>query len=388
MRKLSWFWFLVLIFQACTNTLPPGVSTISGKISGAGGQHIYLEELTVSDLLRVDSVEIENDGSFAFSYSPNEAGIFLLKLENEQFVTVILDKGDRLEIIADTSTFQGNYKISGNEGSEILEKYFTETSINQAQLDSLSQVFRSGTQLKNFYQIKLSVDSAFANLLYRQQHIATQLIEDNAYSLASLLLINQRFGSKKLFIEEDDLYLMMLLDSCLMRAYPDNSHVLAHHQRIRKILIKQKQQQESEAKLAPGQPAPNLSLPDPSGKQISLQSLKGKFVLISFWASYSPPCRAANIQLKEIYQQYKPKGLEVYAVSFDQNKKIWKDVIKMENLNWINVSGISGITSHIKKLYNIHDELPFFYLINREGKIIMKSKSVVEIEGRLKNLGS
>ncbi len=379
-RKLSWFWLLVLIFQACTNTHSPGASTVSGKISEADGQLIFLEELTVDDLIRIDSAVIDETGSFAFSYFPAEAGMFLLKLKDGEFVTIILNKGDHLEIEANISTFPGNYKISGNEDSEILEKYFTETAKRQKQLDSLSNIFRSSTHLKNFYQIKLNVDSAFVKIFLNQQIFTKQTINENPNSLACLLMINQRFGNKKLFTGDDDLELMMLVDSNLMKKYPGNSHVLGHHERVGKIIEKQKQQREADAKLSPGQPAPNLNLPDPSGKQISLNSLKGKFVLLFFWASYSPPCRADIQKLKEIYNQNKSNNFEVYAVSFDHNRKVWADVVKMENLVWINVSDLQGTKSPVKQLYNLPDELPYYYLISKKGKIISKGEKISNIE--------
>jgi peroxiredoxin len=198
------------------------------------------------------------------------------------------------------------------------------------------------------------------------------------------LIINQRFGNKKLFTRADDFDLMMFVDSNLMKKYPDNSHVLAHHQWVGKIVEEQKQQQEANAKLAPGMSAPNLNLPDPSGRQISLNSLKGKYVLLFFWKSYSPPCRADIQNLKKMYHRYKPEGFEVYAVSFDHNRKVWADVVKTENLNWINVSDLLGDRSPVKKLYNLKDELPYYYLISKKGKIISKGERILNIEQVIK----
>jgi peroxiredoxin len=173
---------------------------------------------------------------------------------------------------------------------------------------------------------------------------------------------------------------MQQIDSSLGSGYPGNMHVVAHHERLAKILEEMEQQQKVEERLAPGQPAPNLNLPDPSGKYISLKSLEGNYVLINFWASYSPPCRASNIQLKEIYEKNKSKGLEVYAVSLDHNKKIWTDVIEMEQLDWINVSDLQGLNSPVKKLYNLSEDLPYFYLIDRDGMIIMNGSRVPDLE--------
>jgi len=375
-----YLWLFVLIVSACKSSLPPDAAVISGSISGSDGQFIYLEKLTVGDLIRIDSTLVDEEGTFEFSYLPSEAGFFLLKLESGDFITLVLDKGNHLELFVDTSTFPDDYKISGNLDSELLQNYFTQTAKNQGILDSLSSVFRGSTHLGNFYQIKLGLDSAFIELFAEQQKFTRQTINDNPNSLACLLLINQRFASKTLLTAETDFDLMQQVDSSLSLLYLGNMHIIVHHERLAKVLELRQQQLDTEARLTPGQPAPNLNLPDPSGKQISLNSLQGKYVLINFWASYSPPCRAANIQLKEIYEKYNPLGLEVYAASFDHNRKIWTDVIEMENLEWINVSDLQGMASPIRKLYNLSEELPYYYLIDKEGKIIMRGNRIPEFE--------
>jgi len=373
---MKWFFLLLVLLSYGCNTHSPENAIISGAIEGAEGQFIYLEKLTVNDLIRIDSVIMEKNGRFVFSYAPIETGFYLLKMENGDKVTYVSEKASKLELHADTSTFPDIYEITGNEESEILRQYFLQTARNQATLDSLSRIFRSSTHLRNFYEIKAGLDSAFAELFKDQQELVRKTVEDNSNSLAALLLFNQRFASKVLLSPETDFDLMLQIDSCVSLRYPGNMHVVAHHERILDILENKKQEQEAKARLAPGQPVPNLNLPDPSGKYISLNSLKGKYVLIYFWASYSPPCRAANIQLKEVYNKYKSKGLEIYAVSLDHNKKIWKDVIVLEKSGWINVSDLQGMASPLVKLYNLPDDLPYYYLIDKEGNIMTKNEKI------------
>jgi peroxiredoxin len=380
MKYLFWFQLILIFFSSCNSSLSPDEATIAGRINGAGGQFVFLEELTVNDLLKIDSTEIRNDGSFNFTSLPDETGIFLLKLQSRDFLTMIMNKGDHIEILSDTSIFPQEYRIKGNRDSEILKNYFTVTAINQEQLDSLSRAFNTSTHLPGFYKIKLGLDSAFAALFSKQQHFARQTIEENPGSLASVLLINQRFGNKKLFDENDDFELMVNIDSCLMKAYPGNSHVVAHHNRVEGILEKRQQQQEAETRLAPGRFAPPLKLPNLNGDIISLESLQGNIVMLYFWSSYSPPCRAANIQLKEVYKNYKSKGLEVYSVSLDHNKKIWKDVVEMEQLDWINVSDLQGLASPVVKLYNLPEELPYYYVIDKDGNILKRGKRLPELQ--------
>ena len=212
------------------------------------------------------------------------------------------------------------------------------------------------------------------------------MIHENPGSLASLLIFNQHFASKKLFTPENNMGLMLLLDSLLMKNYPGNSHVEAHHRRVEGILKKRKEDELAMAKLAPGMPAPQLNLPDTSGKYISLQSLRGQVVLLCFWATYSPESRARLQRMKEIYRDYHAEGFQIYAVSLDFKKAFWANVLRMERFPWINVSDLKGRYSPVTKLYRVSDDIPYFYLIDKTGKILVRSDNLNEVEGVLKKL--
>ena len=115
MKHLFRISILFFLFYGCAEQQPEGTAVVSGNVSGAGGEILYLEELTPSDLIRVDSVKIGENGRFRLSCQPDETGIYLVKRVNGRFITVILDKGDHVEVIANDSDFSGRYRISGNE---------------------------------------------------------------------------------------------------------------------------------------------------------------------------------------------------------------------------------------------------------------------------------
>lgn len=123
----------------------------------------------------------------------------------------------------------------------------------------------------------------------------------------------------------------------------------------------------SEAKL--GRMAPDIVLPDSSGKKIALSSLKGKYVLLDFWASWCGACRAENPNLVAAYQRLHQKGLEVYAVSLDTDKAAWLKAIDKDKLSWIHVSDLKGRECRASGLYDVSG-IPHNFLINPDGKII------------------
>jgi peroxiredoxin len=242
----------------------------------------------------------------------------------------------------------------------------------------------TGQGADNFYQIKQQIDSSFYQLFSNQKLFLRNLLSENPGSMASLLLLNQRFANKILLDEAENFDLFVKIDSNLFAKYPANTHVAKHHERVLKITRQKAEQAKSEALLAPGNPAPVLNLRAVSGQTVSLASFKGKMVLLNFWASWSPPSRAANIQLMEVYQKYHSMGFEIFGVSFDTNPDIWKKSVEIDKLQWPNVSDLAGINSPVRKLYNLPENLPYFYLVDKDGKILAKGFTVAQLKAILK----
>jgi thiol-disulfide isomerase/thioredoxin len=148
------------------------------------------------------------------------------------------------------------------------------------------------------------------------------------------------------------------------------------------------QQQTSGAAIAVGAMAPEIALTNTSGGISKLSSLRGKVVLIDFWASWCQPCRAENPNVVKVYQAYRNKGFEVFSVSLDEDKTKWTDAIRKDGLLWNNhVSDLAGWKSSVVPLYQIQS-IPFPVLINQEGKIIALGESLRGngLESKLKSL--
>lgn len=134
-----------------------------------------------------------------------------------------------------------------------------------------------------------------------------------------------------------------------------------------------------------GQKAIEITQPSPEGVNISLSSLKGKIVLVDFWASWCRPCREYNPVLVNIYNKYKAKGFEIYSVSLDKDLRKWKSAIVKDKLSWIHVSDLNGWDSKPAMGYGV-DAIPASVLLDKEGNIIAVNAEGDELDKKLKDL--
>jgi len=146
------------------------------------------------------------------------------------------------------------------------------------------------------------------------------------------------------------------------------------------------EQEKTMGHLKNGNTAPEINLPSHKGGNISLSSLKGKVVLIDFWASWCVPCRQENPNVVRMYNKYKDKGFTVYSVSLDKDKTKWLNAIQQDGLIWQNhVSDLKFWQSVAAQAYGI-TSIPFTILIDKDGKIIDKNLRGTQLEEKLKEI--
>ena len=143
--------------------------------------------------------------------------------------------------------------------------------------------------------------------------------------------------------------------------------------------------QISNAQPKQGKDAFEIALPSLSGDTLKLSSLKGKVVLLDFWASWCGPCRSANKDIGKLYSKFKDKGFEVFSVSLDDNISAWEKAVKKDKITWQQVNENGGWSAATARQWYI-EALPTTFLIDKDGKLLAMDLSEKQLEKALKDL--
>ena len=352
---------------------------IEGRLDNAANAQLLFEELTAYNLFPLDTIETDPSGRFHFEGEITPPGFYILRYDRNNFITFLLDAGEKVKLTGDAQQLPQSYGVEGSEGSTLLAELNTFQRNSYERVDSLAAIFREIQGSDDFIEQKKELDLAYTRVFEEQQQYVMDFIDEHPGSLASIIALYQFFGNQALLRETDHFDYFEKLAGSLSQVYPDNKHVLDLKRRVNEWKRGQLQREEVEAILAVGNEAPEIILPDTKGNPIALSSLRGKVVLIDFWAAWCKPCRIANPKLKELYEQYRDKGFEIYGVSLDRNREQWIQGIKDDKINWIQVSDLRFWNSPVVSLYNV-EAIPYSVMLDREGRILAKGLSMIELE--------
>lgn len=345
-----------------------GKVTISGTLENSNGETLVLEQLTFSQAILKDSAKVDSKGHFEIITNLNEKGFYRLKINPQNYIILILDTVENITLKANAQNLADGYKIEGtSEDSKLLQQLNEQLKLSSIIRDSLQRVFMAKQGDPNIEQIGQQLEAEFNASINQQIDYIKKFIAANKYSFASLAAIEQ-------LNPENDLETFKILHDGLNEKYPNSSYVQAFTSRYKEL-----------SKLAIGAEAPDIVMNTPTGEVLSLSSLKGKVVLIDFWASWCKPCRMENPNVVKLYAKYKDKGFEILGVSLDREKSAWEQAIKDDNLTWKHVSDLAFWNSSVVKQYNITG-VPYTVLVDKDGKIIAKGLRGQELERKLEEI--
>ena len=342
--------------------------TISGKITHANGETIYLEELLVSSVEPVSEVKIDKNGEFKFKGEASIPTYYLLKLNNK-IITLLVDSIENIEVEADAANFAREYNVEGSLGSGLVKELIVTLYKTEHKLDSLESLNKLYQGNPNYESEKPEWDKAYSNIIKEQTEFSVNFVMEHPFSMASVYALYQQFWKDGSYVIRD-LQTMRTAASALNSIYPNSEHVKTLYRNTLQVLKNEKSAKMQKFIEEQGENSPDIVLPDENGKEIALSSLRGKIVLLQFWAAQDRGSRIINPVLVELYKKYKNRGFEIYQVSVDENRIEWVDAIDKDKMSWINVGDMNG-SIQATRVYNVK-QIPYNYLLDKEGVIVAK----------------
>lgn len=378
---------LLIFLSSCKQSQEPENKefVLRGDLSNTGPVMIRMHELTTSEAAPVDSVMTDENGLFSFRMPIEHAGFYILKVDDDNQVTLLVEPGEHIVITGDAQQLVSSYHVDGSDGSSLLADLNKRLWYNRQRVDSLVRHYRAHKYEPGVEELRKELEHNYTSIFQEQQAYVKAFIESNPQSLASIIALYQYFGRRLLLKENEHFEYFENLSKSLAEVYPLNKHVMDLKRRVSEHKRNEAQRRLVEQSLSPGSAAPDILLPDPDGNQVSLSSLRGNIVLIDFWAAWCPPCRKSNEKLKEIYNEFNTKGFEIYAVSLDRTLDQWVLGIEEDQIDWIQVSDLRFWNSPVVSLYHV-ESIPHTVLIDRDGNIIKKGVDPEELRDLLSQM--
>lgn len=337
-----------------------GKIQLSGEIENAGGGNIILSKIVNNSKEDVATFTSGDDGKFSQEVEVNDAGFYMLDIYGVQQKMFVLDGEHDVTIKADGENPEGVFEVKGSPDSDLLFEF-------QEMDEKLSQKAQELRQNYMEAEDKSAAEEAFNEFITEGLASLKDFVKKADGSIVAILPLMQLDA-------ESDYEFVSAQAEKLYKLHPNESTISTFKERL-----------DAGKKTAVGQVAPEITLENPEGEMVSLSSLKGKYVLIDFWASWCGPCRQENPNVVRMYKKYKDKGFEIFGVSLDRDKNAWLKAIEKDNLTWVHVSDLQFWQSSVVPQYNI-EGIPMTVLLDKEGKIIAKNLRGRALEEKLAEL--
>ncbi len=370
MQKISLHILVLFItLSACGNASNNQGYTLKGTIKGGEGKTIYLDEFIENDVILIDSAKISSKQTFLMEGFVKEKGFYRLRLADNNFAVLVLDN-QKIEVEGSYANFSQDYNTPKSTETTALKTFFGQMQANTKQLDDINQAYsnvmqtrqneQTAPQIINLDSIKTYYFDRYNAVMKSQSALKQAFVRQHKNTILPFYAVG--------FFEQQEIQdNYTLLDSAyqsMKKTIPNSKYT--------QMMGKTVEPYKVYANLQIGKQAPEINLANPQGTLVSLSSLRGKLVLIDFWASWCGPCRQENPNVVRVYNQYKDKGFEVYGVSLDKEKTAWTKAIAQDQLRWTHVSDLKFWESEAAKTYGVRS-IPQTYLIDGQGKIVAKN---------------
>ena len=358
---------LSLAIFSCKNNDDKGKFTVTGEVKNFTAQHAYLEQFYFDgrDPVQLDSCTISN-GKISLHTIATEQGLYWIRLEGKKNGFVFINDQPNISFVADSTAISASGPVFQSAANNSLKNFMGGADIMK---NNLKETYSALVQLQQSNAAQndstfMAAQAAYNDATEKMAAYCFQTADTTKSPILGLLAIT----SAPVKMEKFVLPLQNLSKRSSNNTTVDGAVTYA----IQKAESSKKVNEKTSAQPQIGDMAPDITMPDTEGKPFSLSSLKGKYVLVDFWASWCGPCRGENPNVVAAYKKYSNKNFTVLGVSLDKDKDAWLAAIKQDGLSWKHISDLQYWSSAAVGLYGF-DGIPYNVLIDPQGKIIATS---------------
>lgn len=363
-----------------SSDLPPNV-TLTGNITEGRNVSLVLEANTSKGVLRIAQAFADANGDFKIKGAIEAMGLYQLRIEESlqqaqepKVIPLTLEINDSVVIQVNFKTFNVDPVYSNTRWAEALNGYMKEMEKFVAWQKSIvnPQQYKQEELMDMMLKEKKSMDD-----------FTVKSIKKDPSNPANILLMTNLYPNMGWeYWDESFLNVLKKVLTGYEEAYPGHPMTVNFGAQIAQLEASYNEHVAFIQKNI----APEIEKMDPNGRVRRLSDLRGKYVLIDFWASWCNPCRMENPNVVRVYNAYKDKGFDIFSVSLDTDKNRWVKAIASDNLSWENhVSDLAGWQSDVVSQYQFQG-IPHTLLLDPEGKIIARNLRGPVLEQKLKEV--
>ena len=375
-----------LAFTSCNNKK----FHINGNITEATDSMLYLENLSLNGPVKIDSVKLGEDGSFAFDENAMDSitpEFYRLRIAN-QSINLSIDSTETVKVKASYPQMSYKYEVEGSENCSKIKELSLKQMILQSNINGIMKSPNIGidsvdvivARMLDAYKQDIKVNYIFKEPMKASSYYA--LFQTIQLGNVNSLIFNPRNN-------KDDVRVFAAVATSWDTYYPGaergkNLHNIAiEGMKDIRIIENQRAQLQIDASKVSVNGCIDLAMEDSKGQVRRLTDLKGKVVLLDFHLFASSESTKRIMMLRELYNKYHAAGLEIYQVSVDPNEHFWKT--STAALPWICVRDEGGIQGQSLQLYNVQN-IPTFFLIDRSNTLKARDAQIKDIDEAIKNL--